>query len=198
MVFSETVGIATIRVQNIVAHVGIATTLSKVARDVDRMSSALDPNKSDSVCREAMLHCASLDQKLSWALKVIFLEYSVRLMTEVPMSVHELSCQIESYNAFNALCRLYSFLLVISAGERFYQSMSRLRRRVRRILTRKQNELQLFLRLDHGVHITSSTIMNWKSFIAFLGFASSFSFTVFQYSVGRHSACADAYRSDYC
>lgn len=197
VVFSETVGTGFNRLQAFAVYFGIAASLSLSARGIDNMVTRLDPHEADLAGREVMILCSSLERKFSAILKLVYFEFSIRLMTQIPMVISEFSCRLESYDILNALDRLLALLLVISAGERVYQSAFKLRKRVRKILTARQLELLPFLRVAHGVLITSSTVMNWKSFSAFLGLISGFSFMVFQLTVADSHPCAEI-GSRYC
>lgn len=195
--FNETVGIAVNRLQISIVYQGIAIALLSYARRVDRAISTLEPNEADLKCREVMVLCTTLDRKFSNILKLMFFEYAVRLMTEIPMGIYEVSCGLESFNVLNVLDRLLALLSVIAAGERFYQSAFRLRKRVRTISTERQIQLLPFLKVVHGVPITSSMVVNWKSFCAFLGLTSGFSFMVFQLTVSDSHPCL-TYGASYC
>lgn len=197
VMFSETAVMAVYKHQAFVIYLGTASSLYLHAKDLDQAVLDLAPSEAELRCRKAMIMCASLDHRFSNILRFMFVEYAVRLMTEIPMSIRELSCGLDRYNFLQLSDRLLSFLLVISAGERIYLSLYRLRKRARSIVIGRQIGMLPFLKVAHGVRVTPSTIVNWKSFCAFIGITSSFSFMVLQYKFSAKLSCA-TYRSDYC
>lgn len=185
----ELLGSLACTLQMNISYTGIAALLVLSSLEVKQMVASLRPEDADRASRKAMIKCIECNETVSSILRLIFLEYGVRLLTEIPMTVNELGCYVESFNSLNCLNHLYGFLLIVSAGDRLHQSLRDLRRQLRKVLLTKQEQLQPFLRTDHGVHVAPNAILNWKSCCAFLGLCSTFSFMVFQYSKASRPTC---------
>lgn len=185
----ETVGLILTRTQVTLAYALIAATLISGAQTVGDLISQMDPDEADETCRRATILSLDLDAELSRILRFIHLEYTVRLLTQIPVFARELTCGFQAYLALDVLARLHAFLLVIHSGDHYYGSLYRLRQTVRKILVKKQYELQPFLRVDQGVRVLPSTLMNFRSCCALLGVCSSFSFMTYQYIVSFGLEC---------
>lgn len=142
------------------------------------------------VCRQASRVCADISKGVSFALKAFYLEYAVRLITEIPMSGPEIRCKIELFKFCDMIFSLTLMLFVVSTGKGLQRSISNLRRLVRHAsLTGSRCELYRYLQRDHEARLTAGTIVSWNTFSDFLGFIWSFTFMVLQWFLMRSAEC---------
>lgn len=146
--------------QIIATATAVGSMMENASREIDKLIDV--GGSSQRLCREASRICETVTRDVCWVLRAVYIEYALRIMTEIPLSGAEVMCRVDLYNTLNMSFGLMNMLFVVCCEDKFQQSISRLRKRLRTAssLERKQREVQTFLQSNHGIRLNATLIVS--------------------------------------
>lgn len=135
-----------------------------------------------AACHRAIRICSAVDSDLAGIVRVIHLEYCLRLLTEIPVIAVSIFEEFEAYITALGLLNLYTFLLVVDSGNTLRRAVTTIRKSVRKNTNLDQKAVHVFLGDDYGVHLAAANVLSWKSCCSFFGMTWPFSFMIYEYS----------------
>ena len=175
-----------LRLQIIVIYLFLSTRMQQTARELRILETGSDRTAA-TTCHKGAKICAIIDNDLSGIVKIVHLEYFVRLLTEVPVIAASIFDIFEPYQFYLGLVNLYTFLLVVHGGETLHQAVRTLRKSVRAEPNVRHVAVYAFLGDTYGVHVAWGNILSWKSCGSFFGFCYTFSFMIYEYSARKYA-----------
>lgn len=178
-----------LRLQLIAMYTLVGATIENASEEIERLM--LEGGDLRSLCCEASRICAEITSTVSWVLRMFYLEYAIRLITEIPLSWPGMKCDWNWFLLSNVIFNLNAMLFLVSGGEALHRSILKIRRIVRHsLLAGEQRELSTFLLMDHGVRLTAKTAVSWETFADFLGICWGFTFMVIQWIIVEYQDCS--------